>query len=138
MDKQEFLQEVQEELDNIKAKATKKEISNLTYKALMHDSPSSCIYGLMTGGCKTDRAIELAPKDYYRVQLDEVEKDVWTILNGENFYSFEEQDFNKSSHIGYGDFTALEKYLFMVNPLKHKQIIKYLKGTLKTINLTLD
>lgn len=137
MDKQEFLQEVQEELDNIKTKATKKEINNLKFKDLMHDSSSSCIYGLLTGDCKSDRAKELSPKNYYYVQLDEFEKDPWAILTNDNFYPFEEQDFKTSSVIGYGVFTALEKYLFMVDPLKHKQIIKYLKGTLKTINLTL-
>lgn len=117
MKKAEFLLEVQAELDNIKTNATKEELGKLRIDSFSVNSPTRCIYGLMTGSCISDRAKELSPKVYSNVGGD----------------LFSEQDFTKEE-IGY--FTALEKYLYMVKPSMHAKIIDYLKDKTQVIKLT--
>lgn len=122
MKKEKFIKKVQKELDNIKAKATPEEIAKLEFKKFQHDSGSACIYGLMTGDCDSDRALEIQPKKYA-----DIDGCGW-----DSGYEFEKQSYEKGT-----DFTALEKYLFMVERPKHKEIIKYLKGKTDSVNLEL-
>ena len=122
MKKSEFLQAVQAELDNIKAKATKKEIKKLDFSKLLYFDRENCIYGLMTGECQSERARELQPKHYSA-----------GFCRGE---SFSKQIITKGNQ-----FTPLEIYLYIVankyedRSKKHKEIIQYLKGEIKTIEL---
>lgn len=117
MKKSEFLLEVMAELDNIKAKATKEELSRLNIESFYVNSPNMCIYGLMTGICTSNRAKELSPKVYYSVGSGN---------------SFAEQSFYK---MGHPCFTALEKYLYMVRKPTHSKIIDYLTGKIAKIQL---
>lgn len=119
MKKSEFLLEVKAELDNLKAKATKEEISMLNLENFDHNHYSRCIYGQMTGHCDSSRAKMLSPKVYFD-------------LGRGNLFS--KQSFQKRERNNC--YTALEKYLFMVKKPTHKKIISYLKGEIDTIKLT--
>lgn len=120
MKKSEFLVEVMAELDNIKAKATKEEISNLNIEGFNHNHGSRCIYGQMTGDCDSRRAVMLAPKIYYNI--------------GDG-HGFAKQRFEKREGITQNYYTALEKYLFMVKKPTHAKIIDYLKGSTSVLEL---
>jgi hypothetical protein len=118
MKKVDFLALVQNELDTIKAKATKEEIGKLELSKFAHTSAYDCVYGLMTGNCNSDRAKEIFGKTFYSIPK-------WI-----DYEPFSKQSFKKGN-----GFTPLEKYLYMVNSLKHKEIIQYLKNEIKTISL---
>ena len=119
MKKEEFLQMVKDELDTIKTTATKNEIQRLDFKIFDEASSELCIYGQMTSHCSSARAFELMPKKF-------------EFFAGESF-SF--VPFSKISFREGTKFTALEKYLVMVDKKMHKQIIQYLKGEINVINL---
>ena len=123
MKKSEFLKEVQIELDTIKQKATKKEISKLNFDNFRHYSRGYCIYGQMTGDCNSNRAKELYKKNYCSIPIS-------------SYTPF------KLHCFVLGDiYTPLEKYLYMVatedgnKSYKHKEIISYLKGEINKIEL---
>lgn len=118
MKKVEFLSLVQNELDTIKAKATKEEIKKLDFIKFVHSSRHECIYGLMTGNCKSERAKELYPKMFNSAPK-------WV-----QYEAFSKQSYKKG-----GCFTPLEKYLYMVDENQHFKIIQYLKNKIKTIIL---
>jgi hypothetical protein len=121
MKKAEFLQLVQIELDNIKEKATKEEICKLNFGRFNHDKKSCCVYGQMTGHCNSDRAHELQVKTFSDLALSGLYAAFVTF----SLQSMEEGD----------DYTALEKYLFMVKSPQHLEIIQYLKSEINTIKL---
>jgi hypothetical protein len=118
MKKSEFLAMVQEELDTIKTKATKEEIGKLELSKFSHRSRYECIYGLMTGICKSDRAKEIFGKTF-----DNIPK--WI-----DYQPFSKQSLKKGNN-----FTPLEKYLYMVDEYQHIKIIQYLKNIIETISL---
>lgn len=120
MKKSEFLCMVQHELNTIKEKATKEEIEKLNFYAFNHDSSSSCIYGQMTGYCRSIRANELYPKNFDSIGIKLDNKYV---------------PFTKQAFVDGAWFTPLEKYLFMVKEPQHKKLIQYLKGEIETIKL---
>lgn len=117
MKKSKFIKEVLIELEGIKARATKEEINRLNFD---HRKPAYCIYGQMTGTCNSDRAIEIYGKNYEEISRE----------YNEDLVIFDKQDFSKGNW-----FTALEKYLFMVEAPVHEEIIKFLKGEVETIKL---
>lgn len=118
--KKDFLIEVMSEIDRIKSKATKEEISLLNFKSFNHYSSGSCIYGQMTGSCDSRRAEKLMRKSYANISLNLISKKD----------NFKDQDFQKGCC-----FTALEKYLYMVGATMHEKIIKYLKGEINELIL---
>jgi hypothetical protein len=120
MKKETFIKKVQKELDKIKKRATKEEIDKLDFNSFRYDSQVACIYGQMTGDCDSVRATEIKKKTFKEIDG----------FGDHSGYKFEQQDFKKGK-----EFTALEKYLFMVNSETHKEIIQYLKGETKEINL---
>lgn len=122
MKKAEFLQMVKNELDTIKAKATKEEIGRLDFSKFEHYSGYDCIYGQMTGLCNSKRAKELMPKVF---------NDIVSWDNYERYVSFSKQLMKKGNN-----YTALEKYLYMVKAPMHEKIIKYLKGEISEITLS--
>lgn len=120
MKKETFIKKVQKELDNIKKKATPEEIKNLKVKNFNPSSGFGCIYGLLTGVWNSDRA-------------KKIQKKTFSNLQGYPNNSFVNQSFNQTNcGVGY---TALEKYILMVDKKKNNEIIKYLKGKIETIDL---
>lgn len=122
MKKAEFLQMVKNELDTIKAKATKYEIEKLNFRSFSHNLSNRCIYGQMTGSCYSERAKELMPKTF-----DDIDNtwDDWYYI------PFSRQKMKKGEA-----YTALEKYLYMVKAPMHEKIIEYLKGETSEITLS--
>lgn len=127
MKKSVFLEMVQNELDTIKKRATKREIGRLNILTFNHKFHDLCIYGQMTGYCESKRAKKIMVKTFENVvkSLKDCNSD---------FLSFSKQDNKTSKDLSYG-FTPLEKYLYMVKKPMHKKIIQYLKGEIININL---
>jgi len=123
MTKDKFLKKVLAEVANIKANATKKEIANLNANLLDPMTRTMCIYGLMTGDCTSDRAIELTPKIYSDVGLPNT--------------TFTEKQrkgcFTKPQSLLYS-FTPLEIYITMKGA-KTNEIIQFIKGKINTLKL---
>ena len=127
--KKELIKQVRIELDNIKKFATKKELAKLNYNNFNPSETSSCIYGLMTGSCRSKRALQL---------IDQCTKgnDAW-IINNANIYETSE-DPSIISNVCFIEFgTALEKYIMLSRSINryNKAILKYLKGEKDTIYL---
>ena len=120
-----FLKMVQEELDSLRKNVTKEELNDLDFKSLDVEQEDCCIYGQMTGRCDSERAKELYPKVFYGINKEAV--DYWRVVR---YFPF-----SKHSFIEGNNYTALEKYLFMVKEPQHKKVINYLKGELSEIKL---
>jgi len=116
MKKSEFIQEVCDEINTIKEKTTQRELNRLNIDDFDYKSSSNCIYGQMTGGCFSKRAIKLHPKKYDQISDYEI---------------FDKKTcFSKLLKKPGNYFTALEQYLYICSKNKEKQIIQYLKGEL--------
>ncbi len=122
MRKKDFLVEVMNEIDIIKAKATPEEISRLNIDNFNHTIFCNCIYGLMTGDCDSVRALDMYPKQYAAISGNDTK----------DYTPFTKQNMARGS---YGGFTPLEKYLYMVLRPMHKKIIAYLKGETEVLEL---
>lgn len=126
--KPEFIKMVRKELLHLKKHTTSKEKSRLKIHTFNHEMNAQCIYGQLTTMCNNNRAKELMPKQYGRIGLKKLQWRRDDVLIG--MCPFYKQSFVKGS-----TFTALEKYLFMVDSNQHEQVIKYIKGDIKTIIL---
>ena len=126
--KKAFLQEVRDEIEHIKKEATPKEINNLVLSRFDPHMPSSCIYGLMTGRCSSDRALELTPKKYGDVGRAH---DFYENIRGVETFT---------DLIEYGTFfdealfTPLEVYITLKDA-KWTNVIYYLKGEKSELKL---
>lgn len=121
--REEFIEEVRAEIEHIKTNAKKKEIAKLDFLHFSFCSPWRCIYGQMTGDCRSPRAKKLYPKKY-----------VYTGSSGAGGRI----PFSKQSFVEREDennFTPLEKYLYIVKTKTHENIIAYLKGEVETLEL---
>ena len=115
-----LLDKVIAEINHIKSKATKAEISKLDFNHFYYNWYEFCIYGQMTGSCTSNRACGLYPKKY---------KDL--ILNDTSI-----KNILKKKNIKKGrDYTPLELFLFMSTKETDKNIIDYLKGNTNILNL---
>ncbi len=123
--KKDFLIEVMQEIEIIKKKATPEEKGRLAIADFDVDRSMKCIYGLMTGYCNSTRARDIMQKKYR-----------WTgsgkVATG---LSFSKHSFELKNDKETFNYTALEKYLFMIDRSKTEDIINYIKG--ETENLTL-
>ena len=121
-----FLQLVADELNNIRTKATKSELSNLNVSRF-HPTLSSdcCIYGQLTGSYTSSRASEITKKSFHSIQCN---------------FRFEE--FKKGT-----TFTALEKYMSYHREVEFEQVriqndevrevMEYLQGKRSSLKLSL-
>lgn len=67
MNKSEFLQDVEAEIRNIKAIATKEELGRLNFETFKPEKPDQCIYGQLTHDCSSERAKEIMSASCKRV-----------------------------------------------------------------------
>jgi len=120
MKRTEFLEMVKEEIEHIRANATKKELDNLCFSLFCHMSPFGCIYGQMTGHCGSKRAKELMPKSFLQ-----------------HFFLGRDSDLSELEIVppGIANMTALELYLYVVDGLVHERIIAYLKGEVNQLEI---
>ena len=130
--KRQFLEEVKTEVESLKKFATEEELENLDFGHLEPTDDSLCIYGLMTGSCHTNRAIELIEKccrkyvDYrgnIRVRnftdIKPIDKGVPTVFRQQFELQF---------------LSSLEAYI-MLPRAKNRNVIQYLKGETDTLTL---
>lgn len=134
--KQEIMELVKEEADNIKKYATPEEIAKLNVNAVNGGSPSQCIYGLMTDRCTTDRAHELIGLCARKVYIRDQSSNRLNILNGH------------SSEVNVID--SYSRYAVYVSPIERlifsdvghnvaaRSLVRYIKGETDTINYNLE
>lgn len=129
---EEFLADVRHEVETIKKLATTSETSRLDLSKFQHSRRDNCIYGQMTGDCRSKRACQLITKACVRLAIPRL------IKNSRN--SFEEiQDAIDKPLTGEMEgrlnyFSMLETYLYL-NDSKPENIINYLKGKTETLEL---
>lgn len=109
IDIKEFVKMVRKEIKALKFNATKRELNKLNFDEFDHTSKFNCIYGQMTGHCRSKRAKELTPKIF--------------AAKATFYLHFREVDVRDGLW-----FTALEHYLFWANDKTKKNIIDYLQG----------
>jgi len=114
------------EAKNLKKFARKEELNNLNEHDFMPKSSYKCIYGLLTGDCKSSRAIELIESSCSRVYKA-------GYLNDDDILSNKLNGSPKKSYRG-AYWSPIETYIF---PEKRKEaairLLKYLKGEIKTL-----
>lgn len=126
---------VQNELNHLRKEATQEEIGKLDFETFRHHKGNCCIYGQMTGGCLSERALELQKKEFLMIHAP-TRFSSYNKVRGGKVYPFQTMH---TSVIGVPDglkdLTALELYLFMANLKGHKMVIAYLQSKTDTINL---
>lgn len=123
MQQKEFLNLVLDELIYLKDNVSEKLLDRLDFATFEPDLHSKCIYGQMTGHSESVLANQLYPKRFELISRE---------VTSEDFIPFEKQIFTEGTN-----FTALEKYLYMVDSEKHLEIIQFLKSEISTIRVTL-
>ncbi len=131
MNKQEYLSNVMQEIEAIKKHATETEIARLDFETLKPRYEKRCIYGQMTGGCYTPRALSLIRKCTPIVveglgDRSYTFSDIKSEINGKptkgNIYNARKF------------YSVLESYIVLKGS-KNEKIIQYLKGETKTLKL---
>lgn len=128
------------EIESLKKHATKEEINKLDLETFHPEHESLCIYGQMTGNCKSKRAKVLMDKSCTRV---------WDVGCGELSLSLFGDTFTKvkslingeytgqmwiGNHRNYSYLSALEGYIALKGA-NIKGIIQYLKGEIDSLKL---
>jgi hypothetical protein len=116
---------VLQEIENLKIYATYEEIGKLDFETFNPVHTKNCIYGQMTGDCFSPRAVELldlcaTPFSHFTSTWDSTEATEFR----------ENRNPNKLGNV----FSTLEYYIDNYSET-NEQIIAYLKGDSKTIEL---
>lgn len=143
MDKNDFLEDVRQEIENIKKYATKEEKKKLDSFYFDPEDPNKCIYGLMTGYCRNDRAKFLISKCcvsiiensfYANLNIEYLKVDV----RGDNELLIDAKscrlDSKDDNHDGLWYISSLEQYI-MRSEANNDQIISYIKGETDSLEL---
>lgn len=124
-----------EEATNLKRYATKEELSKLTYKNLDGGDQTLCVYGQMTGHCRTKRSYKLIRKcckKIYEVQ-NHLNVITGSILSGKPKVLIDIYD-----RLDYY-ISPIEKFLYIYKPnlvkksIKIKKLIDFLKDETKEL-----
>lgn len=119
----ELKQLVVDEATKLKQHATADELAGLDFERLDPRSPSMCIYGQMTGDCRSDRAIELLVlcAVSYALRAFYYKKPSSIIL----------REFTESL----GAYSAIEFYIYQ-EAAKNKTLINFLKNKTTTLKVS--
>lgn len=131
-----LLQLVVDEATKLRKHATKKELNNLDYEGLIGESAYDCIYGQLTGDCKSGRAYGLIRKCCTKVYSEEKGNNLRAIdLNGKPKVLSEEgigdRLYYYSSPIE--NFLVLYKADLFDNSVYVKRLVKFLKGEINEL-----
>lgn len=131
--KKQFLADVMHEINALRQHASIVEKGRLNFNYFDPNSKLNCLYGQMTGSCKSARASELIDLCCIRVVINDGEldsfADILPKVNGAyNRFEFE----NGRRYIDL--LSSLEGYI-MADTAKNEKVIQYIKG--ETDNLTL-
>lgn len=134
--KAQFLKDVAAEAKALKKNATKEELGELDFDTLEVANENRCVYGQMTGSCKSERAailISSCCKRFFHNGEDDPEtmEIVEQQVNGKTVDGFVEQRKNQD-WVKY--FSSIEQYI--LTPFaQNKNLIAYLKGERKDLVL---
>lgn len=144
MTKAEFLKDVAHEVKMLKKHALPEEIAELRFSEFDPFSKSRCIYGQMTGDCRSGRAVDLIMSCCKRVVNNDFDTTGHKNPDGRNMALFTDVEaringaptrahiFEGDSYIGY--LSALETYIQM-GDARNSNVISYLKGETKKLEL---
>lgn len=141
--KSQFLIDVAKEAKAIKKHATEREIARLDFSSLEPDQPENCIYGQMTGNCKSSRACRLIFNCCQRYICNTYEgkikengfADIKGNVNGEKIDGIDTpRKLKREREVSLDHFSALEAYILLPNA-KNKNLIAFLKGERKDLVL---
>lgn len=132
--KKQFLADVMHEIDMLKIHATSTEKGKLDFYEFDPENPDCCIYGQMTGWCRSNRAKELMDLACTRVVENDTQNEfgIWNevkiCVNG----VYTGQMYNRQNQFSY--MSTLEAYIYMKDA-KSEAIIAYIKGETDTLKL---
>jgi hypothetical protein len=143
--KKQFLEDVAKEARALRHKATKRELDELDFSLLDPKDEQMCIYGQMTGDCKSKRAAELILScckrfvDMPKEDFEQLPISSFTALrpqiNGSKIEGVKTaKDFQKTRKDFVSHFSAIEAYILLPNA-KNKNLIAFLKGERKDLVL---
>ena len=124
---------VKEEAKNLRINATAEELNNLTDTILSPDSPTKCLYGLMTGSCESSRAIKLINiccsvriKNFKGIMSDNYELSESSFLKAprRNNWSIKTENMR---------FSPIEVMLWLAPASDIKMLVKYLRSEIRVM-----
>lgn len=124
-----------EEATNLKKYATKKELFALSYKELVGSDVKYCIYGQMTGHCRTKRSYNLIRKCCKKIY--EV-KDHWNVIASSILSGKPKVLIDIYDRLEYY-ISPIEKFLYIYKPdtdkksIKIKKLVDFLKDETKEL-----
>lgn len=132
--KKQFLSDVRHEIDALKANATDAEKRKLDFDDFDPEDPDCCIYGQMTGFCRSIRAKELMDLACIRVVENPYDNDfkTWEKVNGcvnGEYTGQMYQEYSNFTHL-----STLEAYIYM-SEANSGNVIAYIKGETDTLTL---
>lgn len=137
--KKQFLADVMHEINMLKLHATTIEKGKLDFYYFNPESPRNCIYGQITGDCRSSRAKQLIDTCCIRVidtTLRNVNKGsfdlIKDLINGE--YTGQMWD-STGSRKTWVHLSSLEGYIQLENTEVNRNIIAYIKGETDTLKL---
>lgn len=140
--KTQFLADVTHEIEMLKLHATEEEKRKLNINRFSPNRAETCIYGQMTGDCRTDRAFSLMELSCTRTfdlqESDLCQNDSFTtiqkLINGAfKGQGWDSTDNNINSR-SWRYLSALEGYI-QINYGSHANILSYIKGEIDTLKL---
>ncbi len=140
--KKDLIKDVTKEAIALKQNATKAEINRLDFSSLDPEDHCGCIYGQMTGDCRSSRASALIFKsckrfiDFTSASKIRTLKDVRENVNGETINGVNsDKDFLRTRDNGdIKYFSTIESYILMPFA-KNNNLVAFLKGETDALNL---
>lgn len=132
--------DVKKEAEALRVHATSGELNEIKVNKFEPSHYNSCIYGMATGDCHSERAVELIQLCTPRYFKEEVFEDVEYLgINGiiknvngkkvKNFLRERTDPFFKGTH-----YSAIEAYILLPDA-KNANLISYLRGETETLDL---
>lgn len=147
--KEQFLQDVRDEIEALKNNATQTEKDSLNINYFNPKSPHRCLYGQLTGNCQNDRAVSLIIKGCKRVfdtkknlancSIEDGIEELNGVPNKKKHFKRKRafRPFNKDIlERNFQYLSALEGYIQLKGTKrKHRGILEYIKGQRTSLNL---
>lgn len=129
--KEELIPYVLQEVEGLRKYATKEQKAKLDLNELNPKWDSECIYGLMTGSCKSLEAAELAAKCGLFISFGRVQTSNTTLKDTLSSL-IEEPKVSRSSFNS--TFSPMEVYI-SIRPIDARNILRYIKGSIDELIL---
>jgi hypothetical protein len=132
-------EDVRKEAEALRVHATSEELGRLDIDALDPKLNATCIYGLMTTHCNSDRAIHLIESCACRfVKTDSIcsiedngFKEIQEVINGAKVDNLQQ---SRKDLFGPGHYSAIEAYILLPEA-RNENLIAYLRGETETLEL---